>query len=169
MACGEPQYRSLSRAERRERIVWAAKLEMLENGLDEASMDDIAARAGTTKPTIYAHFKSKDELFAAVVEFIKEKFLGMLAAPRTTPPTQSRRFLSSVVDSWSWHAGEMPLATSASRWPPLLDRRHLLGPFTTLSMPEPVSPWLPTYVLVNSSAIQSGTPNSFSGRQLAAR
>lgn len=55
---------------------------MLEKGLDEASMDDIAARAGTTKPTIYAHFKSKDELFAAVVEFIKEKFLGMLRSPK---------------------------------------------------------------------------------------
>jgi len=81
VACGEPQYRSLSRSERRERILWAAKLEMLEKGLDEASMDDIAARAGTTKPTVYAHFKSKDELFAAVVEFIKEKFLGMLRGP----------------------------------------------------------------------------------------
>ncbi len=81
MACGEPQYRSLSRDERRERILWAAKLEMLEKGLDEASMDDIAARAGTTKPTVYAHFKSKDELFAAVVAFIKEKFLDTLRSP----------------------------------------------------------------------------------------
>ncbi len=81
MACGEPQYRSLSRDERRERIIWAAKLEMLEKGLDEASMDDIAARAGTTKPTVYAHFKSKDELLAAVVAFIKEKFQGMLRGP----------------------------------------------------------------------------------------
>ena len=82
MACGEPKYRALSRAERRERIIWAAKLEMLEKGLDEASMDDIAARAGTTKPTVYAYFKSKDELFAAMVEFIKEKFLGMLRSPK---------------------------------------------------------------------------------------
>src|ERR1700748_534951 len=55
---------------------------MLEKGLDEASMDALAARAGTTKPTVYAHFQSKDELFAAVVEFIKEKFLGMLRSPQ---------------------------------------------------------------------------------------
>lgn len=82
MDCGELQYRSLSRAQRRERIIWAAKLEMLEKGLDDASMDDVAARAGTTKPTIYAYFKSKDDLFAAVVEFIKEKFLGMLRSPK---------------------------------------------------------------------------------------
>jgi AcrR family transcriptional regulator len=77
----EQQFRSLSRAERRERILWAAKRVMLERGLDEASMDDVAACAGATKPTVYAHFKSKDELFRAVVEFIKGMFLGKLRSP----------------------------------------------------------------------------------------
>jgi AcrR family transcriptional regulator len=77
----EPQFRSLSRDERRERILWAAKRVLLEKGLDEASMDDVAACAGTTKPTVYAHFKSKDELFAAVAEFIKGLFLRKLRSP----------------------------------------------------------------------------------------
>jgi AcrR family transcriptional regulator len=81
MTCEEPQFRSLSRDERRERILWAAKRVMLEKGLDEASMDDVAACAGTTKPTVYAHFKSKDELFTAVVELIKGLFLGKLRTP----------------------------------------------------------------------------------------
>jgi AcrR family transcriptional regulator len=74
-------FRSLSRAERRERIVWAAKRVLLEKGQDETSMDDVAAAAGTTKPTVYAHFKSKDELFTAVVELIKGLFLGKLRSP----------------------------------------------------------------------------------------
>jgi AcrR family transcriptional regulator len=74
-------FRSLSRDERRNRIVWAAKRVLLEKGLDEASMDDVAACAGTTKPTVYAHFKSKDELFRAVVELIKGLFLGKLRTP----------------------------------------------------------------------------------------
>jgi AcrR family transcriptional regulator len=77
----EPPFRSLSRSERRDRIVWAAKRVLLEKGLDEASMDDVAACAGTTKPTVYAHFKSKDELFRAVVELIKRLFLGKLRSP----------------------------------------------------------------------------------------
>jgi AcrR family transcriptional regulator len=77
----KPQFRALSRDERRERILWAAKRVMLEKGLDEASMDDVAACAGTTKPTVYAHFKSKDELFSAVVELIKGLFLGKLQSP----------------------------------------------------------------------------------------
>jgi AcrR family transcriptional regulator len=75
------QFRSLSRDERRERILWAAKRVILEKGLDEASMDDVAACAGTTKPTVYAHFKSKDELFAAVVAYIRGLFLGKLRSP----------------------------------------------------------------------------------------
>jgi AcrR family transcriptional regulator len=81
MISEEPQFRSLPREERRERIVWAAKAVMLEKGLDASSMDDVAARAGTTKPTVYAHFKSKDELFSAVVEMIKGLFLGKLRSP----------------------------------------------------------------------------------------
>ncbi len=81
MISEEPQFRSLSRDERRARIVWAAKRVLLEKGLDASSMDDVAARAGTTKPTVYAHFKSKDELFSAVVEHIKGLFLGKLRSP----------------------------------------------------------------------------------------
>jgi AcrR family transcriptional regulator len=81
MTSEEPQFRSLSRDERRDRIVWAAKWVFLEKGLDASSMDDVAARAGTTKPTVYAHFGSKDELFSAVVELIKGLFLGKLRGP----------------------------------------------------------------------------------------
>lgn len=75
------EFRTLTRDERRERIVWAAKRVFLELGLDAASMDDVAARAGTTKPTVYAHFKSKDELFSAVVELVKGLFQGKLGSP----------------------------------------------------------------------------------------
>jgi AcrR family transcriptional regulator len=77
----ERPFRSLSRDERRDRIVWAAKLVLLDKGLDASSMEDVAARAGTTKPTVYAHFKSKDELFKAVVELVKRLFLGKLRGP----------------------------------------------------------------------------------------
>jgi AcrR family transcriptional regulator len=81
MTSDEPQFRTLSRDERRERILWAAKRVLLEKGLDETSMDDVAAQAGTTKPTVYAHFKSKEELFGAVIELVKRLFLGKLRSP----------------------------------------------------------------------------------------
>jgi AcrR family transcriptional regulator len=81
MTRDEPPFRSLSREGRRERILRAAKRVLMEKGVDEASMDDVAACAGTTKPTVYAHFKSKEELFAAVVEYIKGLFAGKLRSP----------------------------------------------------------------------------------------
>ena len=99
------QFRSLSRDERRDRIAWAAKLVLLEKGLDEASMDDVAARAGTTKPTVYAHFKSKDELFKAVVELIKRLFLGKLQRPdvyATEPIEAIALFCGRFVELVCW-------------------------------------------------------------------
>jgi AcrR family transcriptional regulator len=49
------------------RILDAARLVFLERGLAGASIDEIAARAGAGKPTIYARFPGKEALFGAVV------------------------------------------------------------------------------------------------------
>jgi AcrR family transcriptional regulator len=49
------------------RILDAARAVFLERGLAGASIDEIAARAGAGKPTIYARFPGKEALYAAVV------------------------------------------------------------------------------------------------------
>ena len=51
-----------------ERLLDAATAVFAEEGFEGATMEAIAARAGTTKPTLYARFGSKEELFAAVYE-----------------------------------------------------------------------------------------------------
>ncbi len=51
----------------RERILNAAEKVFLERGFQSASIDEIAALAPASKPTIYAHFPGKEALFAAVV------------------------------------------------------------------------------------------------------
>jgi len=53
---------------RTEEILGAAQKVMLEKGYNGATMDDIAAEAGLTKPTVYQYFKTKDELFVQLVE-----------------------------------------------------------------------------------------------------
>jgi AcrR family transcriptional regulator len=50
-----------------ESILDAATAVFAAEGYDRANMDAIAARAGATKPTLYARFGSKDDLFAAAV------------------------------------------------------------------------------------------------------
>jgi AcrR family transcriptional regulator len=51
-----------------ERVLDAATAVFAEDGFDGATMDAIAMRARTTKPTLYARFGSKEALFAAAVE-----------------------------------------------------------------------------------------------------
>ncbi|MCU0711065.1 MAG: TetR/AcrR family transcriptional regulator [Pirellula sp.] len=50
-----------------------------ENGFDNASMDAIASQANVSKRTVYNHFSSKDTLFMAIVNKLKEN--ATLAVP----------------------------------------------------------------------------------------
>jgi AcrR family transcriptional regulator len=52
---------------RRQIIDGACKI-FLERGFDAASMGEIARAAGVSKGTLYVYFKSKEELFEAIVE-----------------------------------------------------------------------------------------------------
>jgi len=49
------------------RIIDAAYESFWRSGFTRTSVDDIAARAGVTKRTLYGHFRSKDDLLAAVL------------------------------------------------------------------------------------------------------
>jgi AcrR family transcriptional regulator len=68
-------------AELRRHILHVAKDVFLETGYERASMDTVAARAGTSKRSLYAHFESKDKLFLAVMDLIRELYLGQLRTP----------------------------------------------------------------------------------------
>lgn len=52
---------------KRESILDAAQKAFLEEGYATTSMDGVAAGAGVSKATIYAHFDSKEQLFEAVM------------------------------------------------------------------------------------------------------
>lgn len=52
----------------RERVIRAALKEFSRVGFEKTSLDRIAAKANVTKGAIYAHFRSKDHLFAALME-----------------------------------------------------------------------------------------------------
>jgi TetR/AcrR family transcriptional repressor of mexJK operon len=57
-------------------ILYAAQELFIEKGFGPASMDAVAKAAGVSKATVYAHFRSKDELFAAIVGQIAERLTG---------------------------------------------------------------------------------------------
>jgi AcrR family transcriptional regulator len=66
----------------REHILWTAKGVFLEMGFERASMDMVAARAETSKRTLYAHFDNKETLFLAIFDLVRELFLSRLSTPQ---------------------------------------------------------------------------------------
>ena len=62
-------------------ILHAAMETFMERGYDQASMDEVAARARTTKRTVYSHYGNKEALFRAALGQAVELFLGKLQAP----------------------------------------------------------------------------------------
>jgi AcrR family transcriptional regulator len=56
------------RQQRVEQILDAAVSVFAERGFHAASMDEIAARAGVSKPILYTHFESKDGLYEAILQ-----------------------------------------------------------------------------------------------------
>lgn len=54
---------------RRTAIAAAAWGAFRENGFERTTMTEITARAGGSKATVYGYFPSKDELFAAAIEY----------------------------------------------------------------------------------------------------
>lgn len=62
-----PQPRAHGKGTKRDAILTAAADLLLAHGYDGTSMDAVAARAGVSKTTVYAHFREKDILFRAVM------------------------------------------------------------------------------------------------------
>lgn len=69
-----------------QRIVRAARVLFLRDGVDGASLRDIARRARTSIGMIYYYFPTKDDLFLAVVEEVYAKLLADLGVALASAP-----------------------------------------------------------------------------------
>ena len=74
----------MSAADRREVILDAARSAFADTGYHETSLDAVAERAGVSKALLYEHFRSKRELFVAMLELhvheLIERITGAVAA-----------------------------------------------------------------------------------------
>ncbi|MEO0035007.1 MAG: hypothetical protein RLZZ501_1030 [Pseudomonadota bacterium] len=89
-------------AAKRDAILDAACAVFLEQGYAAASMDAVAARAGVSKATIYAHFTDKDDLFGAVIRVRCERnrtfaAIGPALDARATLTMVGRRLLELLL------------------------------------------------------------------------
>lgn len=84
----EPTPRSLRERQRKERedlIVQAAEEVLSERGYHDMSIDEIAARVGIAKGTVYLHFASKEELVFALFEREIDTFFHTLEETSVLP------------------------------------------------------------------------------------
>ena len=90
----------------RRNILDAARAEFAEKGLSGARVDEIAARTATTKRMIYYYFRSKEGLYAAVLE---EMYGGIrdaeqaLALDSLDPVAGMRRLVEITFDYHAAH------------------------------------------------------------------
>lgn len=77
------------------RIAGAARREFAARGLAEARVDDIAQAAGVTKQLVYHYFRSKEELFACVLDESSAQAMGALLELELDhlPPREALRAL----------------------------------------------------------------------------
>jgi AcrR family transcriptional regulator len=67
----------MSGKERRQQLLDVGRHLFAERGLDGTSVEEIASRAGVSKPVVYEHFGSKEGLYAVVVDREMDRFLTM--------------------------------------------------------------------------------------------
>jgi AcrR family transcriptional regulator len=79
------------------------------DGYAAATVDAIAAEAGTTKPTLYARFGSKEKLYEAAVENEAAAVRGQLfAAYDRAADLSMGAFVAEAVEAWFAFATERP-------------------------------------------------------------
>ncbi|MDP9799082.1 AcrR family transcriptional regulator [Catenuloplanes nepalensis] len=81
----------LPRSARRKQLLAAAQQVFVAQGYHAAAMDDIAERAGVSKPVLYQHFPGKLELYLALLDTHCEAIVAKVqAAMRATPDNKER-------------------------------------------------------------------------------
>jgi TetR/AcrR family transcriptional repressor of mexJK operon len=102
----------MAQASKREKILETARILFMNQGFQSVSVDQIAAAVPVSKPTLYAHFKDKRELFIAVISDRCQVFLSSLKAgiesgdtPEMALYNFAREFLDAILskDSLQFH------------------------------------------------------------------
>lgn len=68
----------MTSAARREQLLQVGRSLFAERGFEATSVEEIAAKAGVSKPVVYEHFGGKEGLYAVIVDREMQKLLGMV-------------------------------------------------------------------------------------------
>jgi AcrR family transcriptional regulator len=86
----------LSGPERRARLIEAAIHVFAHHGYDGASVEEIAGKASVTKPVLYDHFSSKEAIFTAAIELIRDGLLQRGKAAVARENTRGKQLKAAI-------------------------------------------------------------------------
>jgi AcrR family transcriptional regulator len=91
--------RERRRQQLREEILEKAHQLITETGYAAMSMDDLAARIGISKPTLYAHFRTKDDMVVAAAVSDMQKMIELIEQhrPDQTPLDRLRMIMWEIL------------------------------------------------------------------------
>ena len=96
----------LSRKARRTQLLGAARDVFAAQGYHAAAMDDIADRAGISKPVLYQHFPSKLELYQALLTTYAQDLVARLREAIEATSDNEQRVRGAVSAYFDFVAGE---------------------------------------------------------------
>jgi AcrR family transcriptional regulator len=126
---GRPRVRMTGR-ERREQLLVVGRSLFAEKGYDATSIEEIASRAGVSKPVVYEHFGGKEGLYAVVVDREMSDLLNRLTDalasghPRVLVEQAALALLTYIeeeTDGFRILSRESPVASSSGTFSSLLN------------------------------------------------
>jgi AcrR family transcriptional regulator len=90
----------LTPSERRRRIEEAATHLFADRGFAATTVDEIVAAAGVTKPMLYRHWESKQELCVALLERYREELIAAPLSQFTPERPDPRARLGPMIHAW---------------------------------------------------------------------
>jgi AcrR family transcriptional regulator len=86
----------MSGRERREQLIDVGRKLFASKGFEAVTIEEIAAKAGVSKPVVYEHFGSKDGLYAVIVDREMNALMGMVSDSLTDTSGGARELLEQA-------------------------------------------------------------------------
>ena len=96
----------LPRSARRKQLMAAAQEVFVANGYHATAMDDIADRAGVSKPVLYQHFPGKLELYLALLDVHTTELVGAVRSAMAATTDNAQRVHNAVSAYFDFVDGE---------------------------------------------------------------
>ena len=139
-ADGRPRVRMTGK-ERREQLLDVGRSLFAEKGFEATSIEEIAARAGVSKPVVYEHFGGKEGLYAVVVDREMQALLSRITSALTGRHARALveqaalallTYIEEDTDGFRVLTRDSPVASGAGTFSSLLNDiasqvEHILG------------------------------------------